>query len=123
MIKAQESLKRYDQRRKGEHHYQAFKEGDLVLLESTNLNLPHPIKKLAPKHLGPFKIIGTQGAYSYELHLPNHWKVYLVFHASLLSHYKETDAHRPNYTDPPPTVVDDEEEYEVEKLLGSKCKG
>jgi hypothetical protein len=123
MLKAQESLRRYDQRKKGECHYRPFTEGELVLLESTNLNLPHPIKKLAPKRLGPFKIIGTRGEYSYELRLPSHWKVYPVFHASLLRPYTETEAHGPNYTEPPPTVVDDEDEYEVEKLLGSKRKG
>jgi hypothetical protein len=123
ILKAQESLRQYNQQKKGECHYHPFMEGDLILLDSTNLKLPYPLKKLAPKCLGPFKIIGTQGTYSYELQLPDHWSVYPVFHTSLLQPYTETEAHGPNYMEPPPTVVNDDEEYEVDKLLGSKRKG
>ena len=33
------------------------------------------------------------------------------------------ELHRPNFTQPPPDLVDGEEEYEVEKVLDAKHKG
>jgi len=38
-----------------------------------------------------------------------------MFHAVLLSPYNETQVHGPNFTRPPPDLVDGEEEYEVDK--------
>jgi len=40
-----------------------------------------------------------------------------VFHIDLLTPYRETEAHGSNYSRPPPDLVDNEEEYEVEKVL------
>jgi len=37
---------------------------------------------------------------------------------SLLMPYKETDRHRPNFLKPPPDLIDSEEEWEIEKILG-----
>ena len=44
-------------------------------------------------------------------------KIHDVFHTCLLSPYKETDAHGPNETRPPPDLIDGHEEYKVEALL------
>jgi hypothetical protein len=46
-----------------------------------------------------------------------------MFHVDLLTPYIETDFHGPNYTRPPPDLIDGEEEYEVEKILKSRCYG
>ena len=46
-----------------------------------------------------------------------------MFHASLLMPFKETDAHGPNDTRPPPDIIDDEEEYEVEAILAHRHQG
>jgi Chromo (CHRromatin Organisation MOdifier) domain len=46
-----------------------------------------------------------------------------VFHASLLSPYKETEEHGINYPEPPPDLIEGEEEYEVEDILGSRRHG
>jgi len=50
-----------------------------------------------------------------------------VFHINLLTPYHETAIHRPNYSRPPPDLVDNAEEYKVEKVLDSwhfsrRCK-
>ena len=37
---------------------------------------------------------------------------------SLLAPYKETNRHRLNFLEPPPDLIDGEEEWEVEKILG-----
>ena len=47
-------------------------------------------------------------------------KIHDIFHASLLTPYHETTAHGANYLEPPPDIIDGEEEYEVEKILDSK---
>jgi len=43
-----------------------------------------------------------------------------VFHASLLTSYKETDEHGTNFLKPPPKLIEGEEEWEVKQILG-KC--
>ena len=45
-------------------------------------------------------------------------KIHPVFHNSLLKPYMETTAHGPNFTQPPPEIVGNEEgHYEIEKTL------
>ena len=54
----------------------------------------------------------------YHLDLPPSWKIFSTFHASLLSPYHETIEHGPNFTEPPPDLIEGHEEYEVEQILG-----
>ena len=57
---------------------------------------------------------------SYQLKLPVQWKIPSIFHATLLSQYRETDIHGPNYLPPPPDLIDRQEEHKVEALLTHK---
>jgi hypothetical protein len=100
-----------------------FKEGDRVWLEGRNLHLDQPSAKLAPKHHGPFIIKRVLSPITYQLTLPHQWKIHDVFHVDLLTPYIETDFHGPNYTRPPPDLIDGEEEYEVESILKSRRYG
>jgi hypothetical protein len=59
----------------------------------------------------------------YQLELPPTWKIFNTFHAALLSPYKETEEHGVNFTEPPPNLVDDQEEYEVEEVLATCLYG
>jgi hypothetical protein len=54
------------------------------------------------------------------LELPEGWKIHSTFHASLLTPYKETEAHGQNFIEPPPELVEGEQEWEVEKILGDQ---
>jgi len=54
---------------------------------------------------------------NYKLQLPNKWNIHDTFHGVLLSPYKEIQVHGPNFTCPPPDLVDGEEEYEVDHIL------
>jgi hypothetical protein len=54
---------------------------------------------------------------AYQLELPEGWKIHLMFHASLLMPYKEMEAHRPNFIEPPPEIIEGEQEWEVKKVL------
>jgi hypothetical protein len=46
-----------------------------------------------------------------------------VFHVDLLTPYIEMEFHGPNYTRPPPDLIDGKEEYEVESILKSRRYG
>ena len=112
MIKAQESWVKHRDTPK-------YKEGDLVWLEGRNLRLSQPTPKLAPRRHGPFKVVQVMSPVNYRLELPTQWSIHPVFHIDLLTPYRETITHGANYLRPPPDLVDNEEEYEVEKILDS----
>jgi len=60
------------------------------------------------------------GPITYYLKLPNQWRIHDIFHASLLSLYHETETHGPNFTKPPPDLVEGEEECEIEVIMSHK---
>ena len=94
---------------------------NLVWLEGTNVHTTHPKAKLAPRRHGPFKVISTWGV-NCRLQLPKSWKrFHPVFHNSLISPHNETPAQGPNFTRPPPEIVQGEDDhYEVESVLQSR---
>ena len=94
-----------------------FITGEKVWLEARNLkrNIVNP--KFTAKREGPFKITKVLSSLSYQLEIPKSWKIHPVFHASLLTPYKENDIHSPNYPQPPPDLINGEEEYKVEQIL------
>ena len=47
-------------------------------------------------------------------------KIHDVFHVDLLVPFKETEAYGQAHTRPPPDLIDGEEEYEVEEILGHR---
>ena len=100
-----------------------FKEGEQVWLEGRNLKLGYENRKLAPKREGPFKIIKVLGPLTYKLQLPDQWRIHPVFHAHLLSRYHENEEHGRNFLEPPPDIIEGEEEYEVEAVLNHKGTG
>jgi hypothetical protein len=116
MIKAQQSWVKHRDTPK-------YKEGDQVWLEGKNLRINQPTAKLAPRRHGPFKIIQVMSAVNYRLELPTQWSIHPVFHIDLLTPYKETIMHGPNFTRPTPELIDGEEEYSIEKILDSRHFG
>jgi Chromo (CHRromatin Organisation MOdifier) domain len=120
---AQNTLVTRTQRKKGQRHYHGHVVGDKVWLEGTNLKLTHPKAKLDAKHYGPFTITEEISLVVYHVELPQQWKIHNVFHTSLLTPYKETEEHGINYAQPPPELVEGEEEYEVEQVLNSRRTG
>jgi hypothetical protein len=116
MIKAQQSWVKHRDTPK-------YKEGDQVWLEGKNLRINQPTAKLAPRRHGPFKIIQVMSAVNYRLELPTQWNIHPVFHIDLLTPYRETIMHGPNFTRPTPELIDGEEEYSVEKILDSQHFG
>ncbi|SJK97334.1 uncharacterized protein ARMOST_00586 [Armillaria ostoyae] len=97
--------------------------GDLVRLDTTNLHLPRPKKKLDDKRVSLFKILEKTGASAYKLALPPHWKIHPRFNEKLLTPY--TPPSFPNQEQPPPPppdLIDEEEQWELEEVLDSKTR-
>ena len=46
-----------------------------------------------------------------------------VIHITLLKPYVETEAHGPNYPNPPPELIEGEFEYEVERIIRHRKRG
>jgi hypothetical protein len=113
-------MERMEQRIKSK--FKPFTLGQKVWLESKNLKLPFKSKKIAPKRHGPFKITKVLSPLTYQLELPETWKIHDIFHATLLSAVTENDIHGPNPEPPPPDLIDGEEEYEVEGILNHRIR-
>jgi hypothetical protein len=116
MIKAQQSWVKHRDTPK-------YKEGDQVWLDSKNLRINQPTAKLAPRRHGPFRIIQVMSAVNYRLELPMQWSIHPMFHIDLLTPYRETIMHSPNFTRPTPELIDGEEEYSIERILDSQRHG
>ena len=123
MMEAQDQATRLINQKAGRAPPSQFAIGDQVWLEGSHLRLPHQSTKLAPKRYGPFTITKQINPVTYQLTLPTTWQIHLVFHASLLSPYTETDAHGPNYSRPPPDLIGGEEFYEVEQIQDHRHHG
>src|SRR5229473_889303 len=100
-----------------------FNVNDWVWLDAKNLRLLYQATKLAPKHYGPFHISKEVSPVAYQLDLPASWSIHDVFHASLLLPYQENAVHGPNFSQPPPDLIQGTEEYEVEHLINHRCHG
>ncbi len=95
-----------------------YQVGDKVWLDTTNLHLPQPKKKLADKRMGPFTIIAKKGASAYTLKLPTNWHIHPTFNEALLTPY--TPPAFPNQEQPPPPppdLIEGAKHYKVKKYL------
>ena len=86
-------------------------------LKAKYLTLPYASAKLAPKHHGPFLITKEIYPVAYQLTLQRAWIIHNIFHSSLLMPYKETREHGAQFQCPPPELIGNEEEYEVEQII------
>ena len=100
-----------------------YRVGNQVWLDANHLKLPYHTSKLNPKRYGPFRIQKQISPVAYRLTLPATWGSHNTFHTSLLSPYHETTAHGPNFLCPPPDLIDNKEEYEVEKIADHRYYG
>ena len=120
--KAAEDMKRYaDMHRRDAPEY---KVGDKVYLEGKYLATTRPSLKLDDKRYGPFRVEEVIGPVNCRLKIPPQWKIHPVFHASLLRPcHEDITIHPDEYERPPPELVAEEEEWEVEKLLDCRRAG
>ena len=103
-----------------------FAVGDKVLLSTEHISAAahanRPSKKLEPHFVGPFKIIEAVNDNAFRLDLPSTMHQHPVFNADLLKLYHPSPPMFPGRTSPrpPPLLIDDNEEYEVDSILDYK---
>ena len=97
--------------------FEPYQLGDKVWLEGRNLTTTHPTAKLAPRRYGPFTITHVISRTSYQLKLPSQWKIHSVFHATLLTPYKETPLNGSHNKEPAPELINGQPKWEVEQIL------
>ncbi|SJL18613.1 uncharacterized protein ARMOST_22210 [Armillaria ostoyae] len=115
---AEQMKNQYDKKKKAAIKYQIR---DKVWLDTTNLCLTRPKKKLDNKRISPFTILEKHGLSAYKLKLSPAWKIYSVFNETLLTTYiPPTFPNQRQEPLPPPDIIDNEEEYEVEAILDHK---
>jgi len=73
---------------------------------------------LRPWYKGLFKIIEKLSLVIFQLRILSYYRaLYLVFYASKSTQYSESTIHGHKTTPPPPTLIQGQEEWEVEKIL------
>lgn len=118
MKQAQERQSHYTNQRRRDVQY---KMGDKVLLSTSDLRLKMKVTpKLTARYIGPFTIVKVLSKLNYELDLPSSMSIHRVFHVSKLRSYNESEQFNvdrtPDIIRPPPELVDDQNEYEVEAI-------
>ncbi|KAJ9510841.1 hypothetical protein QJQ45_027743, partial [Haematococcus lacustris] len=113
MQAAQQRQAAYANQDRREVHY---KVGQMVLLSTKNMRLkPGKARKLLPRFVGPFKVLGLVGQVAVSLQLPASMsRLHPVFHVSLIKPYTGTDV---GFMPPPVEWLDEEPVYYVERLL------
>ena len=103
-------------------NFTPFKEGQMVWLDTRHLKMNYH-QEMAPKREGPFEIEEVLELVTYQLKLPEAWKIHKVFHATLLCPYKENEVYGENYPQSLPDIKNGEEVYEVEQILKHRRRG
>ncbi|CAI7805486.1 unnamed protein product [Closterium sp. NIES-53] len=118
----QTSQKQYADRQRRDHSVAV---GDQVLLDTRNLNLSHLPSKLRPRICGPFLVEAQVTPVTFRLRLPDTWKLHNAFHVQLLKPYKDPNQEFQGrqLPPPPPVLIQDEPEYEVERVLTHRRRG
>lgn len=100
-----------------------FREGDEVWLETRNLSMERPARKLSEKFIGPFRIVEVMGPVTYRLELPPALRIHDVFHASLLRRTASDPLPNQNASTQPRVKLKNNtegKEWMVEKILDSR---
>src|SRR5712671_7655040 len=93
---AQDALKQTQNAMIKETKFTEFEISQKVWLEGKNIKHPYDSPKLSPKRYGPFGVVAKISPVVYKLQIPATWQVHDIFHASLLTLYKETVEHSKN---------------------------
>ena len=120
---SQDRQKKVADRRRQDQRYAV---GDRVLLSTANLAVPPNLtRKLRKLYEGPFYIEECKGENAHKLTLSESVNLHPVFNVSQLRPYIYPSGVFPGRTiDPsPPVVVDGDDEYEVEAVLGHRDAG
>ena len=120
LVKAKDDMAKYYDRKR--LPTPVFKPGDKVYLDASDIRTTQPSRKLAHRRLGPYVVEKQVSKLAYRLKLPPSMsRLHPVFNVVKLTPVPAdpiVGRHPP--PQPPPVLVDGEEEYEVEEILDSK---
>jgi len=95
-----------------------------VWLENKNIHSNQPSKKLDNKRYKHFRISKNIGSGAFQLELLEGWAIHNVFNENLLTQCVEPKFKRQHEKPaPPPTIINEEEEYEVEEVRKHRKHG
>jgi len=118
--KAQEDMKRYADRERGE--MDEYKVGDLVLFSTKDLKyqmVGRCTDKFTECFIGPYKVKAIIFSNAIELDLPSTVRIHPVVNVSRVQRYKsQVEGQRKEM--PQPVVIEGEEEWEVEKIMNKR---
>lgn len=100
-----------------------FAIGQKVWLDSKNITTTRPTKKMDDKWFGPFKVSEKINDNAYRLALPPQFKgIHPVFNVVKLREWTKDTIQGRKHPEvaPPPILVNDEPEWEVEEVVDSK---
>ena len=122
MEEAQKNMKwKFDKKRRNP---QGLKVSDHVWLENKNIQSNRPSKKLDNKRYRPFRISKDIGLGAFQLKLPEEWAIHNVFNEDLLTQCVEPKFKgQHKELAPPPTIINEEEEYKVEEVRKHRKQG
>ena len=119
----EKAQKRYEKQVNAGRREVEYEVGQKVLLNVKNFTMPEGLTpKFMSKFAGPFPIVERVVKDVYRLELPPEIKVHPTFHVSLLKPFKEDTLwpDRKQVIRPPPELVGDHLEFEVEGILKTR---
>ena len=97
------------------------------MLITADLKMEDRAVKLTSKFIGPFRIVERIGKVAYRLELPNQMKIHPVFHVNLLRTHQDATEKFPSrevvYDKPPAININNEQEWEVERIVNHRSRG
>lgn len=99
------------------HVPKQFKTGDFVKLSTKNLKFRN--RKLSPRWVGPFRVIGRVGGQAYRIALPDKYsRLHDIFPVQLLENYRKREDDENLMA--MPDLDDPQDEWEVEEIRDKK---
>jgi len=118
--KAQENMRKYADRKRSD--VDEYKVGDLVMLSTKDLKyqmVGRRTEKLTERFVSPYKIKEIVSSNAVKLELPSIVRIHLVVKVSRIHRYiGQVEGQKKEQ--PAPVIIEEEEEWEVERILNKR---
>lgn len=101
----------------------SYRVGQRVWLSTRDLPLKVESRKLAPRYIGPFKIVRRINPVTVQLQLPRALRIHPSFHVSRIKPVSTSVLAPPDTPPPPPRMVEGGPVYTVRRILAERRVG